>query len=164
MALRRLPLLLRAYGSERAVRTAADVPTQCTNGQQGAQAREASLLNQVSELRKELATAQRRVAELHLSQVAVHEALLERLKTSDAAAHKAATQMRHTALALECSYDLLETELRRVLSIVPYSSSASDNDLDRIRLAAVEAGAREMVRKNIAFRVEKHAGETSPVE
>lgn len=82
------------------------------------------------------------------------EQLLERLTAQDVAAHKAATEMRYTAMALEASMDRLEIDLRRVLSIglTP----------DAVDLAAVEAGARHFVRANIGFRAER-VSEEPPV-
>lgn len=82
------------------------------------------------------------------------EQLLERLTTQDVAAHKAATEMRYTAMALEASMDRLEIDLRRVLSIglTP----------EAIDLAAIEAGAKHFVRTNIGFRAE-HVSQEPPV-
>ncbi|KEG08855.1 hypothetical protein DQ04_06311040 [Trypanosoma grayi] len=118
---------------------------------------------EIDALRKELAAAQLRIAELQMSQLATHEALLRRLDEADRAAHKAATELRYTALALQCHHDLLETELRRVLAVVPHTTEATAEDMERIRRAAIEAGSREMVRKNIGFRVEKVSEEPAAV-
>ncbi|CBH15018.1 uncharacterized protein TEOVI_000407000 [Trypanosoma equiperdum] len=126
--------------------------------------RKLSNFEEVATLRRELAAAQQRIAELQLSQVAVHEALLKRLEESHQAVHKAAIHARHAALALQCSHDLMERELRRVLSITPTSSNMSGVEVDRLRRAAVEAGAREIVRRNIGFRVEKQLEDQLQVE
>ncbi|KAG8340373.1 hypothetical protein TRVL_08799 [Trypanosoma vivax] len=111
--------------------------------------------SEVASLRKQLAEAQLRITELQLSQIAVYESFLQKFAETDREAHKAATQVRYTALSLQCSHDLLETELRRLLAAAPASNEVKAGDLDRVRLAAVEAGAREMVRRNIGFRAEK---------
>ncbi|ORC89530.1 uncharacterized protein TM35_000123050 [Trypanosoma theileri] len=128
-------------------------------------------------LRKELAAAQLRISELRLSQIKLHEALLRRLDETDRAAHKTATELRYTALALQCHHDLLETELRRILAIKPQSTNSNSNnnngnsgggaamskeDIRRLRAAAIEAASREMVRKNIGFRVERVSEEPAP--
>lgn len=84
----------------------------------------------------------------------VLEPLLERLSRQDAAAHKAATEARYTAMALEASTDRLELELRRVLSI-----GLSE---DKIDIAAIQAGAREYIRTNIGYRAER-VSEEPPV-
>ncbi|KAF8304534.1 hypothetical protein TcBrA4_0045780 [Trypanosoma cruzi] len=121
----------------------------------------------IETLRSDLAAAQLRISELQLSQLAVHEALLRRLEETDRAAHKTATELRYTALALQCHYDLLETELRRTLALGPHSTTTEKEcaaeDMELLRQTAIEAASREMVRKNIGFRVEKVSEEPAAV-
>ncbi|RNF15764.1 uncharacterized protein Tco025E_05422 [Trypanosoma conorhini] len=177
MARRCLRLLRRAYASESGVFPAAADATASLAGPQRPRQPSSSASapdpaaerREVDALRTELAAARLRVAELQLSQLAAHEALLRRLEETDRAAHRAATELRYTALALQCSYDLLETELRRVLVLGPHTGAAAgaacstEEGMEPLRRAAIEAAAREMVRKNIGFRVEKVSEEPAAV-
>ncbi|RNF02455.1 hypothetical protein TraAM80_06361 [Trypanosoma rangeli] len=190
MVRRCLLLLRRAYPSEGGILptvSAADVSASVASPQPGTHPSEetsqrprrpplfSSLSSsegskpEIDALRTELAAAQLRIAELQLSQLALHEALLRRLEKTDRAAHKTATELRYTALALQCNYDLLETELRRVLALRPHSSTtvgegcSEEEDMESLRRAAIEAAAREMVRKNIGFRLERVSEEPATV-
>lgn len=70
--------------------------------------------------------------------------LLEKFNDRDVDAHRVATEVRYTAMALEAAADRLEVELRRLLEIglTP----------DAVDVAAVEAGARAVIRQHIGYR------------
>lgn len=111
---------------------------------------------QLRQTREQLAHVQQQLHATKQEQVlaqVVHP-LLERLTQQDVAAHKAATEARYTAMALEMSVDRLEVELRRVLSI-----GLTDDEVD---VAAIQAGARQYIRANIGYRAER-VSEEPPV-
>eukprot|EP00796_Vickermania_ingenoplastis_P010064 gene10064-7034_t len=109
--------------------------------------------HQLRESHKELRRTQQELLQVRLQLMeeqrhttpAVRQ-LLERLTTQDVAAHRAATEIRYTAMALDASADRLEVELRALLSI-----GLTPGEVDA---AAVEAGARQYIRSNIGFRAE----------
>jgi len=84
-----------------------------------------------------------------MSETALYERVLATLADTDKAALTAATELRYTAMALRCSHDNLEVELRRILAI-----GLTPGEIDT---AAIEAGARQYVRQNIGFRTESVA-------
>lgn len=104
---------------------------------------------ELRQAREQLALTQLQLQSSRQSRVSsqVLEPLLEKLSRQDVAAHKAATEARYTAMALEASTDRLEMELRRVLSI-----GLSEDAID---IAAIQAGAREYIRTNIGYRAER---------
>lgn len=121
-----------------------------------------SMAEELAKARAELLTAREELhqvrlqwlAEQQCSGAAVTQQLLEKLSTQDIAAHRTATEVRYTAMALSSSMDCLEIELRRLLRI-GLTSEAVD-------IAAVEAGARRFIRSNIGYRVQS-VSEVPPV-
>lgn len=122
---------------------------------------DATLQAQLEITRRELLAAQLTVTKLTHTHIPYYEDLLRRLETTDKAAQEAATSIRYTALALHCSQDVLEKELRRILAIGlnvekdrgttadEGRSAATDASIDA---AAVEAAARRFIRANIGYR------------
>lgn len=144
-----------AYPSGAALRSSAAAvqgevgrsPTAAATG-----ASDSSLTGTDEELRRlqaELLKTRLRLAELETTEAALYERVIATLAETDKAAHVAATELRYTGMALRCSHDNLEVELRRILSI-----GLTPGEIDA---AAIEAGARQYVRQNIGFRAESVA-------
>lgn len=108
---------------------------------------------EIEQTKADLAEARRRLHDQSSQSPHVQD-LLHRLTQHDLAAHKAATEMRYTALALELSAAKLEVELRRILSI---GLTAEEVDA-----AAIEAGARQWIRSSVGFRA-ANVSEEPPV-